>query len=131
MAGKKSKEYEFTKNDGKTFKACLALDQNNNVGFAFGDKPAASSGAKPATDMVCPICGKPIKDTGKYFLCTDYKNPCTFLVGHEFNGAVITADDLKKLLAGETLMKEFTWKSGKKSTNKLIMENNRLKVVFD
>lgn len=131
LAGKKSKEYEFKKNDGKTFKAALALDQNNNVGFAFGDKPAAKSEAKPATDMICPICGKPIKDTGKYYLCTDYKNPCTFLIGHEFNGATITADDLKKLLAGETLTKEFTWKSGKKSTNKLILENNRLKVIFD
>ena len=130
LAGKKSKEYEFTKSDGKTFKASLALDQNNNVGFVFGDKPASSS-AKPATDMVCPVCGKPIKDTGKYYLCTDYKNPCTFLVGHEFNGATITADDLKKLLAGETLTKEFTWRSGKKSTNKLVLENNRLKVIFD
>ena len=131
LSGKKSKEYEFTKNDGKKFKACLALDQNNNVSFAFGDKPATSTGAKPATDMVCPICGKPIKDTGKFFLCTDYKNPCTFLVSHEFNGATITASDLKKLLNGETLTKEFTWKSGKKSTNKLIMEDNRLKIIFD
>lgn len=130
LSGKQSKEFEFKKNDGKTFKASLAIDQNNNVGFAFSNSNNTSSN-KPNTNLTCPICGKPIKDTGKFYLCSDYKNPCSFLVAHELNGAMITMDDLKKLLNGETIQKEFTWKSGKKSTNGLMLEDNKLKILFN
>ena len=138
LSGKNSKEFEFKKADGKTFTAALALDQNNNVGFAFNNGTSntsqaktSSAPAKNSTDLSCPICGKKIKDTGKFYLCEAYKEPCSFLIPHEFNGATITLDDVKKLLNGETLKKEFTWKSGKKSTNDLILEDNKLKVIFN
>ena len=91
-----------------------------------------SGGSKPAKDMgVCPKCGKPIKTSDKFFMCSDYKNPCEFIVGKTIMGAKITDADFKKLLKGETIKKKFTWKSGKQSEAGLKLVNGKTEFVFN
>lgn len=79
-----------------------------------------NGGQKREVICKCPVCGGDILETNKYFLCSNYKNPCTVLVGKTINGAKITKTDAKALFSGkETKEKEFTWKSGKKGKAKL------------
>lgn len=63
----------------------------------------------------CPACGKAIKDSKNYFLCTGYPDDCQFLVGKKVMGASITKTEFKKILAGKTT-KEYNFKNPK--TNK-------------
>ena len=55
----------------------------------------------PSLDANCPVCGNPIKDTGKYYMCTDYPN-CKFIVGHDYWGIKITKTDIKNMCTGKT-----------------------------
>lgn len=125
IKGKETKEFSFTKKDGTTFKSTLSMD---NGKLLFGKK-------KTASEIICPECGKNIIDTGKYYICEDYKNPCTFCLSHELSGAKFTLNDIEKMLEDTEVEKEFTWKSGKTSKNKvkIIKENNRYsyKILFN
>lgn len=133
LNGQTTKEMTFTKKDGsetKTWKAKLVIDSNTKrLVFANASN---SGGSKSTKDMgVCPKCGKPIKASDKFFMCTDYKNPCEFIVGKTIMGAKITDADFKKLLKGETIKKKFTWKSGKQSEAGLKLVNGKTEFVFN
>lgn len=117
IAGKETKEMKFIRNNGEEFKSKLHLENNQ---LKFGN-----SSNKKESDVLCPNCGEHIIDTGKFFICKNYKNPCNFCLSHNLNGATFTINDIEKMLDGEMIEKEFTWKSGKKSTNKVsIQEEN-------
>ena len=117
IAGKETKEMKFIRNNGEEFKSKLHLENNQ---LKFGN-----SSNKKESDVLCPNCGEHIIDTGKFFICKNYKNPCNFCLSHTLNGATFTINDIEKMLEGEMIEKEFTWKSGKKSTNKVsIQEEN-------
>jgi len=105
IAGKETKELLFTQKDGTEFMSKLKY-QNNKLVFNSGNKK------KEITGLDCPICGKGITDTGKFFICEDYKNPCQFCLSHEFSGATFTIEDIDKMLNGERVKKTFTWKNG-------------------
>ena len=63
----------------------------------------------------CPACGEPLKESDKYFYCSKYKNPCTFIIGKKTGGATITESDVRQLIEkGKTGVKKFTSKEGKK-----------------
>lgn len=79
----------------------------------------------------CPMCGEDIKQTAKYFLCTQYKSTCDFILSKEFKGAKFTESNLKELLSGKSIKKKFKWDSGKTSENLCHLENGRLKIEFD
>ena len=87
-----------------------------------GDLKFGTSSKKNESDVLCPICGEHIIDTGKYFICKNYKNPCNFCLSHELQGAKFTIQDIEQMLDGDLVEKEFIWKSGKKSTNKVSLE---------
>lgn len=117
IAGKETKEMKFVRNNGEEFKSKLHLEKDQ---LKFGN-----SSNKKESDVLCPNCGEHIIDTGKFFICKNYKNPCNFCLSHTLNGATFTINDIEKMLEGEMIEKEFTWKSGKKSTNKVsIQEEN-------
>lgn len=117
IAGKETKEMKFVRNNGEEFKSKLHLEKDQ---LKFGN-----SSNKKESDVLCPNCGEHIIDTGKFFICKNYKNPCNFCLSHTLNGATFTINDIEKMLDGEMIEKEFTWKSGKKSTNKVsIQEEN-------
>lgn len=121
LTGKETKEFTFTKKDGTTFQSKLHFE-NGELKFGSGT-------GKKESDVLCPDCGANIIDTGKFFICKNYKNPCNFCVSHELNGTKFTLDDIEKMIDGEMVEKTFTWKSGKQSTNKvnLVEENGRWK----
>ena len=116
LDGKETKELSFTKNNGDKFKSKLHLE---NGELKFG-----SNSKKKESDVLCPVCGSNIVDTGKFFICKNYKDPCNFCLSHTLNGAKFTIDDIEKMLDGEEVEKNFTWKSGKQSTNKVTIEEN-------
>ena len=117
IEGKETKEMKFVRNNGEEFKSKLHLEKDQ---LKFGN-----SSNKKESDVLCPNCGEHIIDTGKFFICKNYKNPCNFCLSHTLNGATFTISDIEKMLDGEMIEKEFTWKSGKKSTNKVsIQEEN-------
>jgi len=138
LAGKETKELSFTFKSGKSGKGKLVIGEDGKLTFAnnaskntgngSGEKSAPSNERKVIG--TCPECSKNVVASDKYFLCEDYKNPCTFLVGKNFLGANITETDMKALLSGkETKEKEFTWKSGKKGKAKLKW-NGKIEFVF-
>ena len=108
----------FTKSDGTKFKSKLHLE---NGELKFETK------ARKESDVICPVCGRNIIDTGKYFICKNYKKPCNFCLSHELQGAKFTIKDIEIMLDGDMVEKTFTWKSGKQSTNNVSIEeqNNR------
>lgn len=116
--GKETKSLNFTKSDGTKFKSKLHLE---NGELKFETK------ARKESDVICPVCGRNIIDTGKYFICKNYKKPCNFCLSHELQGAKFTIKDIEIMLDGDMVEKTFTWKSGKQSTNNVSIEeqNNR------
>ena len=53
---------------------------------------------------VCPICGKNVVETNKYYICEQYKkdeNPCTFVCGKSILGQPVSTDEIKAILSGE------------------------------
>lgn len=99
--------FTFQKDD-RTWEAQLEYDRENDK---LVYKYKGSNTKKIICD--CPKCGKHIVDTGKYYLCEEHKKACNLIIFHEVCGAKITEEDVKQLVAGETIRKEFTWKSGK------------------
>ena len=93
---------------------------------------AKNNSAKTNSEMncSCPKCGKNIKSTEKFFMCSDYKSSCDFILGKEIKGAKITDSDFKKLLKGNAIEKEFTWSSGKTGKAKLKLLNGKLEFDF-
>lgn len=135
LNGQTTGEKTFTKKDGsetKTWKAKLVIDSNTKrVVFANSSNTGSSSSKAEPKDLgVCPKCKKPLKSSDKYFMCSEYKNPCDFLLSKTFMGAKITDADFKKLLKGETIKKKFTWKSGKQSEAGLKLVNGKPEFVF-
>lgn len=114
IAGKETKEMKFVRNNGEEFKSKLHLEKDQ---LKFGN-----SSTKKESDVLCPNCGEHIIDTGKFFICKNYKNPCNFCLTHELQGAKFTIQDIEKMLDGDSIEKTFTWKSGKQSTNTVTIE---------
>lgn len=51
---------------------------------------------------VCPVCGTAMKESKDYYMCSKYKNPCTFIVGKTYLGAKISKTEIKKILEGKS-----------------------------
>lgn len=79
----------------------------------------------------CPKCKSSVVEGKSYYLCTEYKKTCDFILGKELSGAKLTKTEVKKLLNGkETKELAFTWKSGKTGKAKLQFKNGKLDFVF-
>lgn len=124
--GETTEQFTFIKPD-KSWKARLKYsDSEGRVIFEF-DKP------KFEYIATCPCCNKRVKETDKFYMCEDYKHPCTFIIGKDLRGHKVTKDEVIKLINGETLPEqEFTWKSGKtgKAKYKLSSEG-KIEFIFD
>ncbi len=85
----------FVSKKGNSFSAALVLDrENSNVRFELH--------SADETDMLCPICGKPIRKTKFGYGCTGYSkdgNGCNFSVFSEIAGKKLTASQVKMLLS--------------------------------
>lgn len=76
----------------------------------------------------CPKCSGDIISGKNSFFCSNYKDEtvkCEFGISRTIMGAIITEEDIKKLLNKEdTSEKEFTWKSGNKGKATLRLSEN-------
>ena len=82
----------------------------------------------------CPKCGNSVKEGKDYYLCSEYKKTCDFIVGKKIVGTNLTKTEMKKLLNGQTT-KEMTFtkkdSSETKTWNaKLVIDPNTKKLVF-
>lgn len=80
----------------------------------------------------CPICGGKVLRTKSFYLCENYKNPCTFLIPPDVMGAMITEDDAKALLgpSHSTTQKTLTTKAGNKLYVPLVLNEGKVKPAF-
>lgn len=124
LNGKETKELSMS-NDTKKWKARLVFDPNQKrVVFAKNNSKSMESFA------TCPTCKGKVRDTGKYYLCENYKDKCRTCIPKEVNKVKITKTDAKKLLKGEWVgPKEFTWKNGNKGEAK-IRFNEKIEYQF-
>lgn len=129
LTGKATKEFSFKKGE-KTWKAKLIFNKTEGK-ISFDNGSGNSEGPKAEdSKLVCPKCGKPLKGSNKYYMCSSYKSGCDFLLTKELSGTKISESDFEKLAKGETIKKKFTWKSGKSSETNLKLENWSYKFLF-
>lgn len=131
LNGEQTREISFSKKneDGTTKKWKTKLEYNKaEKRISFVNNQTASNGS--TSSLKCPKCGKPLKITDKWVLCSEYKSPCEFILNREFFKAKITDKDIEKLLKGDTIEKTFVWKSGKSGKAKLKLESNKYKLIF-
>lgn len=73
----------------------------------------------------CPKCGSPVVEGKNYYLCSQYKKSCDFLIPKEKMGAKITKKDAAALLSGkQTAEKKMTTQTGKTLNDTLILDQN-------
>lgn len=83
-------------------------------------------------DLKCPICGASIKESDKYFYCSKYKDPCSFIVGKITAQAKISEKDLLDIIKnGKTESKSFKSKDGKKFNASLGIVEGNVRFIFD
>ncbi|MBR2894181.1 MAG: hypothetical protein IKC03_00800 [Oscillospiraceae bacterium] len=71
----------------------------------------------------CPICGKDVVIGKTYYLCSDYKNPCTFIVSRSgIMGASITPSEMRGLLSGKpSKVKTLVTKDGRQFKSAFVL----------
>ena len=79
----------------------------------------------------CPKCGKELCEGAKGFFCMGFKSkpPCGLGTYKEVSGAMLTAEEFKSMLAGETIEKECK-KDGKSWKQKLKYNLDTCKIEF-
>ena len=126
LNGGRSSEKKLTKKDGTTFTAKLAYDkEQKKIVLANNNNSQGESLGK------CPCCGEPVVEGKDYYLCSKKGNGCDFVIKKEICEAKITKTDVKKLLNGKTIKKNFTWKSGKKSEAGLQIKDGKTSFCFE
>jgi DNA topoisomerase-3 len=74
----------------------VKLDENFKVVY-----PKSSSSTAVGT---CPVCGKEILENSKAFGCSGYKDKsCSFTIWKNSNGIELNKEDVKEILAGQTV----------------------------
>lgn len=80
----------------------------------------------------CPLCGKDIIESNKFFYCSGFKEGCKFSVWKTIAGKKISKTNIKQLLENgvTTEIKGFKAKSGKQFNAKLQIINGEIKFLF-
>lgn len=124
LNGGKSKVKDMTFKSGNSGKVQLSINSDDgSLNFNFVNESLGK----------CPSCGKNVIKTKNYYLCENYKgdvDPCDFIVGKNIMSANISENDVKKLLNGEKIKKNFTWKNGNKSEAFLVVKDGRTEFEF-
>lgn len=124
LDGDVTEKFHFTKGEKEWDAKLKYSEDEGKVVFEF-DRPQVEVIGK------CPICGGAIKSTKDFYLCEHYKNPCTLLIGKVIKGTEISKEEALQLIAGETLTKEFTWKTGKTGIAKIHLKDGHTEFIFD
>jgi DNA topoisomerase III len=79
----------------------------------------------------CPVCGSSVVESKAYYLCSRYKDPCSFIVGKETMGTKISVKDMGELLGGGELEeRKLKNKEGRDYSAKLRIVDGRIAPVF-
>lgn len=76
--------------------------------------------------LACPCCGKPLTEDETFWHCE-----CGFIAYRNKSGTEITAEELRKIFAGQGSELTFTSRTGKPFKGKLKLSDDKKKVVFD
>lgn len=85
----------------------------------------------------CPVCGADIVESDKTYHCANHKGRdegCSFIVFKNCFGHIVTPDEMRRMLDGDTTDEvELTFKSGKTATKMLYFDpdENRVRVSFE
>lgn len=127
--GKTSSEYTFQK-DGTEWKGSLVYSKEKGKIISLN---ANKNKAEIIGKCPCNGCNGNVKVTEKFYMCENYKNGCSFILGKDLRGHNLTKDEAIKLINGETLPKNnFKWKNGKSSEVECKLdEDGRIKFIFE
>jgi len=79
----------------------------------------------------CPFCDGYILEGQKSYYCSNWKEGCKFRVWKNMNGGVITADDVRRLVAeGRTRLKRFRSKAGKAYRAFVVLKDGEVVIEF-
>lgn len=119
----------FTSKSGKKFNAYLVIDsESKDIKFDFlSDRER---------EMVCPICGKPMKKSKYGYICSDFSrdgNGCDFSVNTEICKKKISEAQVSALLKnGRTdVIKGFKSKAGREFDAVLVVNRETHKIDFE
>lgn len=119
----------FVSKSGKKFNAYLVIDsESKEIKFDFlSDRER---------EMVCPICGKPMKKSRYGYICSDFSrdgNGCDFSVNTEICKKKISEAQVAMLLKnGRTdVIKGFKSKAGKEFDAALVVNKETHKIDFE
>lgn len=110
----------FTSQSGKSFDAKLIIKDDNTIGFEFPER------------LKCPICGKEMIKSSKGWVCTGYKNGCSFFISGTICGKCITDTIAAMLCANKRtrIINGFTSKSGKAFSAALVVKDGKIDFDF-
>ena len=118
----------FKSKAGKTFSASLKVDkEKGGISFEF-EQPKE-------VDMLCPVCGSPLRTTPWGYSCSAYKTTgCKFSIG-TIAKKKLTDNQIKDLLDGKRVeVKGMTSRAGKKFDAEIYLELNgdeKGKILFN
>lgn len=85
----------FKSKSGKSFDANLVPDlQTKEIKFSFSEAPAVNT-----EELVCPLCGGPLKDSPALISCE-----CGLQIWKSICGKTLTEKNIKTILSGKTAM---------------------------
>lgn len=105
---------------------------------SIGGRAKSAERSTPVTNYldkaICPVCGRRVKKTAKYYLCENYKAdeyPCTFILGQEISGAKLNDKDVIDMCNGkQSRTRQFLSKNGKHFTATLSFEGGKVQFNF-
>ena len=119
----------FTSKSGKKFNAYLVIDsESKDIKFDFlSDRER---------EMVCPICGKPMKKSKYGYICSDFSrdgNGCDFSVNTEICKKKISEAQVSALLKNGRIdvIKGFKSKAGREFDAALVVNRETHKIDFE
>lgn len=92
----------------------------------------ANMATKEQKSILCPLCGKEVREGQKNFYCLGYKDEpkCKMVLWKEFYESKITANDAAKVLTGQTIKKKIKSKEGKEWEQVLMYDKEACKLKF-
>ena len=140
LKGKPTKAVELTKPDGSgKWNAGIMFDSERGrlaMARSKDSTHASVDGSKIAEKnkiCTCPNCGGSVYKAKNYYLCSNRaEKQCEFICGIQVCGYDVTEADIKEVIAnGQTKNKrDFIWKTGKKGTAYLALENGKVGLKF-
>lgn len=126
LAGETVEKKMFSSKTKKEYTAPLGLKRESvsggrdivKIGPIFNAKAEeVDPSTLKETDFLgeCPVCGGKVYEGPNCFVCVNKNKGCSYTLSKKLKGQSLTRKDAEALLAGKSIRKVWTWKSGNKS----------------